>query len=156
MGRLPKHKAEEFLTSGFEQMGRTAITENIAEAVDRFDGIIGWLTNYGYYATRLGYKEAVNKTLEEGARLVKEELNSFLAQRRQARSRYLSILRMIATPLAWSEVKRELSAKLGMTVSDKQMSRYLSELVDYGFAVKRDNRYVLADPLIAHALVGAY
>jgi len=155
MGRLPKHKAEEFLKAGFEQMGRTAVTENILEAVDRFDGIIGWLTNYGYYATRLGHKEAVKKTLEEGARLIKEELDYFLAQRRQARSRYLGILRMIATPLAWSEVKRGLSVRLGVTVSDKQLSRYLSELVDYGFAVKTDNRYVLADPLIAHALIGA-
>jgi len=49
-----------------------------------------------------------------------------------------------------------LSAKLGVKVSDKQLSRYLSELVDYGFAVKTDNRYALADPLIVHALIGAY
>jgi len=156
MGRLPKHRAEEFLRAGFEQIGRNVVEENIVEAVNRFDGIIGWLTNYGYYATRLGHKEAMMRTLEEGARLVREELNSFLAQRRQARNRYLSILRIIATPSAWSEVKYGLSAKLGVKVSDKQLSRYLSELVDYGFAVKTDNRYALADPLIVHALIGAY
>lgn len=155
MERLSPERSEEFLRAGFEQLKLRVPQAEISQAIDHFDGIIGWLTNYGYYFSRLGHGRAMNKTLREGSRLVRDELESFLAQRRQARTRYLAVLKMLASPLAWSDVKRGLAAKLGRAVSDKQLSNYLAELVDYGFLVRAENRYALADPLIKHALEGA-
>jgi len=154
LGRLSREKAEEFLRAGFGQLGVKAREEEISEALEIFDGIIGWLTSYGYLASRVGHRKAIARTLREGTRLVRGELEAFLAQRPQARARYLSILGMLASPLSWSEVKRGLAAKLGRIPSDKQLSHYLAELVDYGFAVRVNGRYVLADPMIARALSG--
>jgi len=152
LGRLPREKAEEFLRAGFEQLGVRVKEEEISEALEIFDGIIGWLTSYGYLASRVGHRKAIARTLQEGTRLVRSELEAFLAQRPQARERYLSILRMLVSPLSWSEVKRGLAAKLGRIPSDKQLSHYLAELVDYCFAIRVNGRYALADPLIARAV----
>jgi hypothetical protein len=154
MRRLPEEKAEEFLREGFRQLGRRPNPSEISEAISTFDGIIGWLTSYGYHASRIGHRRAVDRTIEEGTKLVREELEAFLAPRRQARARYLWILQMLASPKSWSEVKRGLAAKLGRVVSDKQLSHYLSELVGYGFAIQADRRYRLADPLVARAVSG--
>jgi len=152
LGRLPREKAGEFLRTGFEQLGVKMGEEEISEALEIFDGVIGWLTSYGYLASRIGHRRAIARTLREGTELVRSELEAFLAQRPQARERYLSILRMLASPLSWSEVKRGLAAKLGRVPSDKQLSHYLAELVDYGFASKVNGRYALADPLVARAV----
>ena len=152
MDRLSIEKAENFLTAGFEQLGKKAKASEISEAIRIFDGIIGWLTSYGYHASRISHEKAIARTIQEGTKLVQDELESFLAQRRQARTRYLSILGMLVSPMAWSEVKRGLAAKLGRTISDKQLSHYLAGLVDYSFAVEVDNKYTLADPLTAQAV----
>lgn len=153
MGRLPKEKAEEFLRIGFEQLGAKVKEEEISEAVEVFDGIIGWLTSYGYFASKLGHKEALSRNLEEGIKLVKEELNTFLVQRQQARTRYLYILKLLSSPMSWSELKRGLEVKLGRTISDKQLSHYLAELVDYSLVNRAENKYVLADPMLARAVL---
>ncbi len=56
----------------------------VEEAVSLFDGVIGWLTYYGYQALRLGHEGAITKTLEEGSKLVMGELENFLSLRPQA------------------------------------------------------------------------
>lgn len=154
MSKLHPEKAEEFLIAGFKQSGKIARKSEVLEAIAFFDGNIGWLTSYGYHASRVSHKRAIAMTTQEGVKLVRDELESFLAQRRQARTRYLIILRMLASPMTWSEVKRGLEAKLGRAISDKQLSNYLGELAAYGFAVETDGRYVMADPLIAKAVLG--
>ncbi|MEM2194028.1 MAG: ATP-binding protein [Candidatus Methanomethylicia archaeon] len=152
MGRLPKNKAEEFLRKGFEQIGIKVLDHHITEAIDYFDGIIGWLTSYGYYTSKLGHEDAIVKTLEDGVRLVEEEIKTFLMQRLQARLRYLTILKITISPSTWSEIKTEFSARIGRKISDKQLSHYLAELVNYGFIEKIDNKYRLADPMIRYAV----
>jgi hypothetical protein len=152
MERLSGEKAEEFLTAGFKQLGKKVRENEIFEAVKFFGGTMGWLTSYGYHASRTNHKKAITITVEEGVKLVRDELESFLAQRRQARIRYLSILGMIVSPMTWSEVKRGLGAKLGRAISDKQLSNYLAELVDYSFAAEVDKKYTLADPLVRQAV----
>ncbi|PUA33855.1 MAG: hypothetical protein B7O98_00070 [Zestosphaera tikiterensis] len=150
MRRLSREKALEFLKLGFEEAG--VKPENVEEAVNVFDGVIGWLTSYGYYALRVGHKEALKRVLDEAVSLVKDEVESFLALRKQARDRYLTILQLISTPMRWSDVKRGVTAKLGVKVSDKQLSNYLAELVNYGLAVNQGGKYVIADPIIAEAV----
>lgn len=151
MRRLSREEAIEFLREGFTQV-RTVINDVFLEnAVSAFDGVIGWLTYYGYQALRVGHEEAIAKTLDEGSKLVREELENFLSIRPQARTRYLIILKLLTNPLTWSEVKAGLSAKLKKTVSDKQLTHYLRELVNYGFVEKIGNEYVIADPVLKHA-----
>lgn len=152
MGRLSRERALEFLRLGFSELGVSVGEQELVEAVDLLDGVIGWLTYYGYYAYLEGHEEALKRTIEEGSRLVAKELEAFLSVRAPARTRYLVVLRSLVEPRTWSEVRRSLAAYLGRLPHPQQVTRYLKELVDYGFAVKEGDRYRLADPLIAEAL----
>jgi len=64
------------------------------------------------------------------------ELENFLSLRPQARARYLTILKLLINPLRWSEVRAGVSVKLKREVSDKQLTHYLKELIDYGLIEK--------------------
>ncbi|MEO3993542.1 MAG: hypothetical protein QN229_04510 [Desulfurococcaceae archaeon TW002] len=136
------------MREGFRQVGAVINDVFLEDAVSMFDGVIGWLTYYGYQALRVGHEEAITRTLEEGSKLVREELESFLSTRLQARTRYLIILKLLTNPLTWSEVKTGLSAKLKKTISDKQLTYYLQELINYGFIEKTNNEYLIADPVL--------
>ncbi len=149
--RFPLERAEEFLKRGFEEAGVKVGEGEIAEAVEKLDGVVGWLTYYGYYRLKMSHREALKRTLSEGAALTAEELKHFLAVRAVAKRRYLEILRALTRPSRWSDVKRFLAASLGERISDKQLSNYLRELLDYGFIERVGEYYVLADPLIAEA-----
>ena len=76
--------------------------------------------------------------------------------RQIARRRYIEVLKILVRPSRWVDVKRGLRIALGMSISDKQISNYLSELVDYGFVTKVDGRYVVADQLLAEAILRGY
>ncbi len=156
MPRLGPEKAVMFLERGFEEAGVRWPRAYIEEAVARLDGIPGWLTAYGYYS--LVYRDharALRRTVEEGAGIVKAELERFLSNRGAARTRYLALLECLAAaPMTWSEAKRCLEAKAMRRFNNAQFTRYLRELRDYGFVEKRNGEYTLADPLIRYALRG--
>lgn len=129
----------KFLREGFRQAGTVINDAFLEEAVSVFDCMIGWLTYYGYQALRLGHEGAVTETLEEGSKLVREELENFLSIRPQARMRYLIILKLLVNPLTWSEVKSGPLTKVKRAVSDKQLTHYLRELINYGLVEKVNN-----------------
>ncbi len=151
LGKLPRDKGLDFLVRGFEQAGVRPPLSELEEAVSKLDGLIGWLTYYGYYRLRLSHERALERTLEEGSYLSAQEFMNFLGNRSLARRRYLLIIKLLVNPVRWSEVKRWLLSKVGK-VSDKQISNYLNELVEYGFVEKVEGRYRLADPLLAEAV----
>ncbi|RLG02543.1 MAG: hypothetical protein DRN54_04390 [Thaumarchaeota archaeon] len=150
--RLPPRKAKEFLIKGFEQVSVQIEESEVDEAVKLLDGIIGWLTYYGYYRTRESHEKALEKTLEEGSAIVAEELKNILAARQQAKRRYIQILKILERPSRWSEIKRHLNLSLGIRISDKQLTNYIKELKSYGFIVKTDGKYAIADPLTLEAI----
>ena len=100
---------------------------------------------------RMNHLDALRSTIAEGSSVVRDELENFLAKRQAARSRYLTILRLLRSPMKWSEVKRGVQAELGK-VADNLFSNYLKQLVGYGFVEVVDGRYRLADPLISEAV----
>ncbi len=152
MNRLDAESSKEFLRRGFEQLGVKVDDKDLNEAVAKLDGIIGWLTFYGYYRYHYGHEEALRRAVSEGTSIVRRELENFLSIRRQARRRYLTIIKLLREPLSWSEIKRGLELELGMKIHQQQISRYLRELVDYGFLEKHENLYKLADPLLYEAV----
>ncbi len=154
MERLPHEKAVDFLEKGFAELGIAWPRAYVEEAVSQLDGIPGWLTAYGYYSyTTKKHGEALRKTLEEGATIVKSELEKFLSNRGPARTRYLAILGCLSLQtMTWTELKKCLETKIGRTLNKSQYTRYLHELQDYSFIEKKGNEYTLADPLIRHAL----
>ncbi len=150
--RLSRGKALDFLEKGFSELGIKPRTRDLEESVEVLDGIIGWLTMYGYYAVKTNHREALKKTIIEGSKLVLQEIENFLELRRQARRRYTYILKLLSEPRTWSEIRDSLSILLGRRIHQQQVTRYLKELVDYGFIVKENGKYKLADPLIREAV----
>lgn len=152
--RFSKEKSLDFLMRGFEQVGMSPPIWELEEAVERLDGIVGWLTYYGYHRMREGHEEALRRTVSEGASLAAREFEHFLSTRGVARRRYVEVLRILVNPTRWSDVKRGLAAILGARISDKQISTYLRELVEYGFVEKEEERglYRIADPLLTEAV----
>jgi hypothetical protein len=105
----------------------------------------------GYYISiEKDTKKAVEKTLETGERLVKDELDNFL-NGRVGRTKYITILKLLKNDLKWNEIKRGFEAKYGR-ISDKQLSALIKTLVNYGFIEKRENVYCIPDPLLKKVL----
>ena len=154
MKRLSREASIDFLTRGFEELGVKWSQHYVEEAVSSLDGIPGWLTSYGYYSyVYRDHRRALGKTLEEGASIVKSEIERFLANRAAARTRYLSLLRCLSLrDMRWTELKRCLETSIGKQLNKSQFNRYVRELRDYGFVEKRDEHYMLADPLIRYAV----
>jgi AAA+ ATPase superfamily predicted ATPase len=119
----------------------------VKEVIANFDGIIGWATQYGWFRIQgKSHSQAVSAVVDEGARLARKELDTFLIKR--SKSRYLKILRWISKGRnQWGLLKNEF-AKDKTGISDRQLSIYLTELLDYGFIVKINENYFITDPLL--------
>jgi len=50
--------------------------------------------------------------------------------------------------LRGSEIKEYLERKEKKRINDKQITKYLDNLIDYGFIVKKDRKYMIADPVM--------
>lgn len=151
--RLSAERSAEFLRAGFQQTGLRVPEEEITQAVSKLDGVIGWLTFYGYLRSK-GDPDALERAVDEGSKMLASEFQNFLSNRQLARRRYIEVLRTLTRPSTWSEVKRSL--RLIANVSDKQVSNYLKELVHHGFVERRGELYSIADPLLVEAVRRGY
>ncbi|NPA97245.1 MAG: ATP-binding protein [Crenarchaeota archaeon] len=147
--RFSVEQSEEFLRRGMEEARVPASREEISEAVSVLDGVPGWLTLYGYYRAvqRLGHREALERVVEEGARLVLAELERVIAP---SRARYAAILKAVALGASsWSSIKAFVVARAG-PISDKRLSTLIKNLVRYGYLEKRGTRYEIPDPMVRY------
>lgn len=145
-------RAIEFLRLGFREAGLKPLDEDLENAVDALDGVIGWLSYYGLTSIRIGDtgRKALEATLEIGSKIVYEEVSKLL--NRLNSSKYMVILKALAvSPLRWSEIKNILVAKYGVAY-DKNLSNLLSKLIKTGIVVKEDELYRIADPVYQYAL----
>ncbi len=147
--RFSVKQSTGFLIDGFKELGISPNIKEISEAVETFDGIVGWLTYYGYYRAvrKINHRDAIAKVFEEGSRLVLEELERVIAP---SRKRYLVILKAVAQGASsWSDIKTHVMARTGY-ISDKRFTDLLKNLVKYGYLVKENNRYRIPDPVVRH------
>ncbi|ACB07462.1 AAA family ATPase [Candidatus Korarchaeum cryptofilum] len=90
--KLSREESLDFLNRGFEEAGVKG--SEVERAVEELDGIIGWLTYYGYLKVRGGdFDSLINEALE----LAKSEIESFLASR--VSKRYRVVLKLLAEGL---------------------------------------------------------
>ena len=147
MGPLSPRAARQFLIEGFRQVGKKPPRTFITEAVQRLDGIIGWLTYAGWKAAYEGVVD-LEAILVDAGRLALSELEHFLRQRPQARTRYLSILQVLAAqPRRWSELLRAVE------LPEATLHRLLATLEKANLVTKRQGRYWIVDPVLAYALL---
>ena len=152
--RLSREEAIGFLEAGFMEVGMSIEEAVLREAVDRLDGVIGWLTYFGWHAWKCGdLRRGLEEAVLRGSMLSRSELERFLARREEARARYIAILKAASVrPLSWSQISRYLMAELGRRIAPNQLARYLSSLVRYGFLEKAEGKYYVSDPLLREAL----
>jgi AAA+ ATPase superfamily predicted ATPase len=149
---LPKEKAREFLVRGFEQENLRVKEEIIEDAVEKFDGIIGWLTYFGHsFSTG---RETSEEILKKASKLAVSELSKALEVYGIGRKRYEAVLKTVATlkRASWVEIKRGIEAKLG-GIPDPTLANILKNLVDSGFLVKEDEGYRIADPILEYGVL---
>ncbi|WP_148267295.1 AAA family ATPase [Thermococcus cleftensis] len=152
--RFSPEQSREFLRIGFEQVGLTPSEELIDLAVERLDGIVGWLVLFGRKAMEKGLTEnLVDNVFEEAKALAMEEFENFLSKRPAARKRYVEIMRAVASGRrTWEGIKEHLEMREGRSIADSVLARLLKALVDSSFLEKkregRNVRYSIPDPIL--------
>ncbi len=149
MERLDKNEGMEFLSKGFVQTGVVVSSGEIANAIETLDGLIGWLTLYGYERGIMKNANALSKTTETGARIAASELTHFFKKTR-GKQLYLGILRN-ASGIRWSELKVRVEKELGRQLNPNSFTFALAKLMDYSFIEKKNGKYYLSDPLLLKA-----
>ncbi|MGC8849920.1 MAG: AAA family ATPase [Candidatus Bathyarchaeia archaeon] len=149
---LPRDRAREFLAKGFEQEKVPVDERVLDEAVENLDGIIGWLTYFGYsYVTG---EADVKRIYESASKLAAEELKNALKLYGEGEPRYREALKIVATlrSASWSEIKRGIGARLG-EITDSKLSNILKNLKDSGFIIKDEKGYSVSDPVLARGIL---
>ncbi|RLF90555.1 ATP-binding protein [Thermococci archaeon] len=145
LSRFSYSESYDFLRRGFEELNLEVPEEEIREAVEELDGIVGWLTLYGYNRY-LGYShlKALEKLKEDAKRLINLEFSKL----KKLSKKYELIMKIVARGThRWSEIKEKLELMSGK-INDKRFSDLLKNLVRYGYLEKRDGGYFIPDPLV--------
>ena len=148
-----KEEATNFLKRGFREY-EVKVEENlIREAVERLDGVPGWLTLYGNNVAvrRLGHKDALEGTVSEGLRIVKDELEHYLEGR--DRIGHLAALKVAATTARWSEIKGAVEVRKGSTVNDATIYNTLESLKAAMLVDEAKGVYRVNDPMLRTLLL---
>lgn len=155
LGRLSDEKAGDFLLRGFKQAKLKTNHSIIEQAIRELDGVIGWLTLFGAMCIKKGVsEEAIERTIETGKALAKQEFQNFLKGREVAARRYETIIGQLSRRAStWSEIRRAVEALEGKTINDRNITDLLTTLVKTGFIEKRDGFYILTDHMLGKAFV---
>jgi len=151
VGRLSREKAIDLLSRGFAEVGVEVGRDVIERAVDVLDGVVGWLTYFGW---SYSYKvKGLEEILNEAAMQEAEEIKRFLARSRSER-RYRAILKIVAEgKTRWGEIKRSLEFLEGIEIDDKNFNELLTRLIKAGFIEKIDEMYKVPDIITSRAIL---
>lgn len=150
MERLDKNRSADYLEAGFAQLGVKMGKNEIEGAVTELDGLIGWLTLYGYEKGIKKSRDALSKTTQSAARIAASELVHFFKKVKN-RKLYLGILRN-ADNTGWDELRTRTSKEMGKRLNPNLFNFALGRLIAYSFMGKKDRKYHLSDPLLQKAV----
>jgi len=143
-----KSKAEDFLMKGFKEYDIPVEKDLIQEAVERLDGIPGWLTLYGNSVSirKIPHNKAMEETVSDGIKIVRDEIEHFLESR--DRLAYLAALKAAATSARWNEVKGAIEASKSSSVNDATVYNILENLKAAMLISDYDKVYRIDDPIL--------
>ncbi len=150
LNRLDRNGSMEYLKTGFEQLGLKIEKVEIEKAVEELDGLIGWLTLYGYERGVKQSKDALKKTSESAARIAASEIVHFFKNVKN-RELYLAILKN-AIGISWDELRTRAGKEMGIQLNPNLFNFALEKLTTYSFIEKKDEKYQLSDPLLQKAI----
>lgn len=148
---LTKEQSLDFLIKGFAEHNVRVNVDFLESVVDKLNGIIGWLSYFGLKAVKEGVRENVlDSVLEEASRIAIQEFCNFVEV--MGSTRYIELLKVLSRgSAAWSELKRYLELKLGVKIYDSELARLLKNLIGNGFIEKKEDMYVVVDPVLRYA-----
>lgn len=145
---FPKNTSINFLKKGFSEYKMNVDENLILYAVDKLDGVVGWLTELGSKAVKRKTlsKELIDEVAEMAVKITIEELTHFS-------QKYLYIVEAIAKGYSyWSEIKNYLERRLKTVIYDSELDRSLDSLEKRGYISRiRRGEYELLDPLLKNA-----
>ncbi len=148
--KLSKEESIDFLERGFSEVGLVIDKRLIEEVVERLDGLIGWLTFFGWsYVNGLRNLESVVDAASKQEAL---EVRRFLSRSRSEKRMRIMLKLVSQKPMRWGELKRALEFSEGIEVDDHNFNSLLQKLVKAGLIEKRGENYVVSDPVIAVAI----
>lgn len=150
--RFSRDQSVDFLRKGFEELGLKIPEGEIERAVERLDGIVGWLTLYGYLrgVRKLPEGEALRELFERAKALILDELSTLTRHS----VRYWFILKAVSLGnSSWSSIKEYVEFKAGR-INDAKFSGLLKNLTKYGYIEKTDKGYSIPDPVAEEVLRG--
>lgn len=148
-----RERATDFLKKGFEEYHVSVREDLTNEAVERLDGIPGWLTLYGNNVTvrKLPHQKALEETISEGIKIVKDELEHFLEGR--DRVAHLAALKAAATSARWKEIKGAVETRKGSAVNDATVYNILESLKAAMLINEKEKVYRINDPMLRTLLL---
>lgn len=150
LSRFEPPQSKEFLKKGMQELGHTISDNNLEKVVARLDGIVGYLSIFGYECYRNDYD--IEKSLEKAENLadslVKQEISSLVNRSLN----YAYCLNAIALNMnRFSLIKKFIQANYG-GIYDSTLSNILNSLqkhsiidVEYN---KRKKIYYFPDPVV--------
>lgn len=149
INRFDKDRSFEFLKAGFEQAGQEVKQDEIMNVINELDGLVGWLTLYGYKKAIMKNKDPLKVTIEMASQVAASELASFL-KNRKGKKLYLYIIRH-ANGISWTELKSRIEKEWGEVINPNSLTFALDQLLKYSFVEKKEEKYLLSDPLLFKA-----
>ena len=152
LGGFTAQQALGFLKAGLRELGLQVEGSELEEVVDRLNGIVGWLTLYGYKrgVERMPHRKALQVVFEEGSRMVLAELLKVIEP---ARARYAAILKAVAQGVTrWRDIKAFVEARTGTWIPSNRFSHLLKNMVKYGYLAKQGSEYTIPDPMVRHVI----
>lgn len=150
LSRFSNEQSLEFLRVGFAQSGKDVPSHVIDSIVDKFNGIVGWLTYAGHTISSedVPYDNVIEYLLNKASNIVMEEIRRLGAYSRK----YLIILRSVANGIArWSQIYNYLQSLTG-PVSRANFNYLIKNLVKLGYLEETGEGYRIIDPVVHHSI----
>lgn len=153
MRNFRPEETKTFLKNGFKQINLSCSDETIDYAVQKLDGVIGWLTLFGARCrgTSKCAKQTVDDALEEGGKLARAEALKIV----KFSPRYGVILNFLATTgkTTWSKIKTALEIHEKRSMPSSSFTELLRRLIKTSLVEKEDGEYSVTDPLLAYGIL---
>ena len=152
--RFPPEKSIDFLYKGFQQLSIDPSLPKIQEAVQELDGIVGYLSIYGYVVHTTGnWDKALEETKKMAMGMVRKEIREL----RRRSENYFHVLKAVARGArTYSQIKDFVTIHFGK-ITDQTLSNNLSALQKMGFLTvvyeKTKKIYTIPDPMVQKALI---
>ncbi len=154
LDRFKEEQSIDFLRKGFEELKVNYNEEELREVEMKVDGIVGWLTLYGFYrgVKKLSHKEALNIVFEDGSKTIISEMEKVI---QPSKDRYLAILEAVSSGLNnWKRIKAYVEAKTNKRITNSKLDKLIKNLVKYGYLNKKERGvYRIPDPVETHAIL---